>query len=268
MRGMNRGRMNASTHGHHAPRALTVALTLSLAAAPALAVDEGPAIVEEIEALDQATLDQAEGLFFQALAHYRQDRFEAAAVDFQQAYVLTGHRDLLFNVARSRERVGDTDGAVEWYRAYLATQPADETAVLHRIRQLGGDPGAPAVGPGPTPGPGPSGEPTAGGSASPWPWVALGVGVAAAGAGVYFGLDALDTASQARAAETAATAGPLADDAEQSALIAHVGFGVAAAAVGTAVVLWWLEDDAAHTEGRVDLGVVPGGGFIGYGSSF
>lgn len=253
------------------PAALVALLASTLlVASPARAIDEEPAIIAEMKALDQETLDQAEALFFQALAHYRQGRYEAAAVDFQQAYVLTAHRDLLFNIARSRERVGDLDGAAEWYRAYLATKPADETAIVHRIRQLGADPTpeqrtrprAPTTPDPVDPGP-------AAASSSPWPWVALGAGVVAAGAGVYFGLDALDLASQARAAETAATAQPLADDAEQSALFAHVTFGVAAAAVGTAVVLWWLEDDAAHTAGRVDVGLVPGGGgYVGYGTQF
>ncbi|MEZ4434361.1 MAG: tetratricopeptide repeat protein [bacterium] len=249
--------------------ALLLAAALPLAPAAALAADDEPAIIAEIEQLDQATLDKAETYFFQALAHYRQSRYEAAAVDFQKAFVLTGHRDLLFNVARSRERLGDTDGAVEWYRAYLATSPADETAVIHRIRQLGGEA---------TPAPVDMGRisrevdidsplvPEA--TVDPIPFVALGVGALAAGAGVWFGLTALDEASRARAADTAAQARPLKEDAEQSALYADISFGVAAAAVGAAVVLWALADDGAAAEGRVDVGLAPGGGYIGYGLSF
>lgn len=255
------------------PTVRSTALLLALAPlAPsglARAADDEPANVAEVEQLDQATLDQAETFFFQALAHYRQARYEAAAVDFQKAFVLTAHRDLLFNVARSRERLGDTTGAIEWYRAYLATTPADETAVIHRIRQLGGDP---------TPAPVDLqrisrevnlDSPLASGpSPDPWPWVAVGVGALATGAGVYFGLAALDAASNARAADTADETRPLKADAEQSALLADISFGVAAAAVGTAVVLWWLADDEASAQGSVDIGLAPGGGYIGYGLSF
>lgn len=250
--------------------ALLLAAALPLAPAAALAADDEPAIIAEVEQLDQATLDQAETFFFQALAHYRQGRYEAAAVDFQKAFVLTAHRDLLFNVARSREHLGDTDGAVEWYRAYLATSPADETAVIHRIRQLGGEP---------TPAPVDMGRisrqvdldsPLAPAAAvDPIPFIALGVGALAAGAGVYFGVTALDEASRARAADTAAVARPLKEDAEQSALFADISFGVAAVAVGAAVALWVLADDAPSSEGRVDVGLAPGGGgYIGYGLSF
>jgi tetratricopeptide (TPR) repeat protein len=96
--------------------------------------------IREIGALDQKTLDEAEATFFDGLGHYRAGRFEAAAQAFQKAHALTRHRDMLFNVARSRERMGDVPGAVEWYRAYLATQPADETAVIHKVRQLGAEP--------------------------------------------------------------------------------------------------------------------------------
>lgn len=257
----------------NSPRSIALAVTAALAATlggtPAWAVDDEPAIIAEVEALDQATLDQAETWFFQALGHYRQGRYEAAAIDFQKAYVLTAHRDLLFNVARSRENIGDTTGAVEWYRAYLATQPADQTAIIHRIRQLGGDP---------TPAPMKLDEisravdvdsPLVEGGDSPVaPWVALGVGVAVAGAGVYFGLDALDAAAQARAADTADEARPLKTRAEQSALFADLAFGAAAVAVGAAIVLWAIDGDDAETAGRLDLGLAPGGGYLGYGVAF
>lgn len=226
-----------------------------------------PAVIAEIETLDQNTLDQAESLFFQALAHYRGGRYEEAAVDFQKAFVLTNHRDLLFNVARSREKLGDKPGAIEWYRAYLATEPADETAVIHRIQQLGGEP---------TPEPADLGEiaddvgietPLARSSVDPWPWVALGAGVLAAGAGTYFGLDALDQASKARAAETRDATIDFKDGAEQSALFADIAFATGAVAIGTAIFLWTRSDRAAHGA-RVEVGASPDGGYLGYTLSF
>lgn len=226
-----------------------------------------PAVIAEIEALDQETLDKAETLFFDALGHYRQGRFEEAAVDFQKAFVLTNHRDLLFNIARSREKLGDKPGAIEWYRAYLATKPADETAVIHRIRQLGGEP---------TPEPADLGAiaddvgistPLVEPSVDPWPWVALGVGIAAAGAGTYFGLDALDQASKARAAETRDGTIEFKEGAEQSALIADIAFISGAVAVGAAVFLWTRTDRASSTA-RVEVGASPDGGYLGYSFGF
>lgn len=231
--------------------------------------DDGPAHIEEVGELDQQTLDQAETLFFQALASYRKGAFEQAAVDFQKAFVLTGHRDLLYNIARSRERLGDKKGAIEWYRAYLATKPSDETAVIHRIKQLGGEPtpeaaNRPALREKLDMEP----PPAAGGPIDPWPWVALGVGVAAAGAGAYFGLAALDEAADARAAETRDEASPLRSDAESDALFADIAFATSAVAVGAAVYLFLRSDNTPSTDGQVQVGAGPDGIRVGLSGSF
>lgn len=251
------------------------ALTLCAAALPCLATprlaaaneSDEPAVIHEIEELDQATLDKAETLFFDALAHFRQGRFEEAAVDFQKAFVLTNHRDLLFNIARSREKLGDKEGAIQWYRAYLATEPADETAVIHRIRQLGGEPVPDPVDLGKIADDVGIETPLAPSRTDPWPWVAAGLGVAAAGVGTWFGLDALDQASKARAAETRDETITFKDGAEQSALIADISFGVGAVAVGTAIFLW-ARSDRARQDARVQMGLAPGGGYLGYSLDF
>ena len=243
---------------------LSAALACSLVSLPALADGTAP--------VDQATLDEAERLFFEGLAHYRADRFEEAAVAFQKAYTLTQHRDLLFNVARSRERLGDKDGAVQWYRSYLGTTPADETAIIHRINQLGGDPTPPVK----TDPKGPVAAPviddkpaTVSEGGNPWPWVLVGTGALAAGAGIYFGLVALDDADAARAAQDRGKAEDFKASAESSALIADVAFGVGALAVGTAVVLW-LQDDKPGTRSSVSVGAAPtaNGWRVGLGGAF
>ncbi len=224
--------------------------------------------VREIGVLDQATLDRTEVLFFSGLEHYRKGRFEEAVVAFQEAYTLTRHRDLLYNVARSREQLGDKAGAVEWYRAYLATTPADETAIIHRVRQLGGEPSpakpadvantlskaAPVEviesGPGPL------------------PWVALGTGIAAAAVGTTFGLMALDDASKARSAERRAPALAFKDDAETKALIADVSFAVAAVGLGAAVWLWLDAEPETPAAGQVQVGASATGASIGWVGRF
>lgn len=245
-----------------------VLLGCALARSATAAEPELPAVIAEIETLDQETLDKAETLFFQALAHYRQGRYAKAAVDFQKAFVLTNHRDLLFNIARSREKLGDTEGAVESYRNYLATRPADETAIIHRIRQLGGDP---------TPAPadlrdiaddvGIDSPLVVQSAVDPWPYVSLGAGLAAAGVGTWFGLDALNLATRARATDDRADAIEYRDGAEQSALIADVSFAVGVVAVGTAIVLWARSDEPA-SQGALRVGASPGGGYVGYTLDF
>ena len=234
--------------------------------------------VREIDALDQATLDKAEGLFFKGLAHYRAGQFKDAGASFQKAYELTKHRDLLFNLARTQEKLGDKKGAIEFYRSYLATSPADETAIVHRIRQLGGTP-KPKADPVPHK-PAPDLKAGDGSITSPelesstqveegpgvWPWLALGTGVAAAGAGVWFGLQALDDDSKTRDAVLRADKESFAEDAKEHALYADISYGVGAVAIGTAIALWLWSD--GNADGHVLLNTYPGGGYVGFVTSF
>ncbi|MCB9549102.1 MAG: hypothetical protein H6706_25145 [Myxococcales bacterium] len=225
-------------------------LPLLVALSPAMAAAEDAAPV-----MTQAALDEAEAIFFEGLAHYRAGRFEPAAVAFQKAYTLTKQRDLLYNVARSREMLADKEGAVQWYRAYLATQPADETAIIHRIKQLGGDPTLPSEGPKDTlmPVTRQALPPETVDAMDPWPWVAVGTAVVAAGVGTWLGLTALDDASAARESKKRAEAEELKSSAESGALLADLSFGVSALALGAAVYLWW-RDDAASPAGSVQVG--------------
>lgn len=253
-----------------------ILLGLLMPAMPFLAHAAAPAVpaptaeltdIREVEVLDQKTLDQAESAFFEGLGHYRANKFAEAAQDFQKAYTLSHHRDMLFNVARSREKLGDVAGAVEWYRAYLATQPADETAVIHRVKQLGGEPAvaepvkahtSESVGPVETVEKGPG----------PWPWVAAGLSLAAVAGGTVIGFQALGEASDARDADVRSVAQKHKDSAESKALIADVCFGTAAVAAGAAVLLWWRADSAAATAGSIEVTWLPGGGALGYQARF
>ena len=245
---------------------MRLALVLVFSLVP-LQVQAGDTHVREVGALDPKTLDRAESLFFQALADYRAGRYEPAATGFQETYVLTRHRDMLFNVARSREKLGDAKGAVLWYRSYLQTRPSDETAVIHRIRQLGGDP-TPASPPLPGGADESEGPLVVEEGAGPWPWVSGGIGVVAAVTGLIYGKQALDSATRARAEEQRGPAQTHKDDAESKALLADVMFGTAAVGVGLSVWLWLRADATANAAGHLDISAGRDGASLGWTQSF
>ncbi len=198
--------------------------------------------VRELEALDQDTLDRVEALFFEGLSHYRAEHFIEAANTFASAYKLAAHRDLLFNIARSKERGGDTPGAIEYYRAYLATDPADMTAVIHRVQLLGGDPT-------PMPLEGERSVPVSAAvlaepvetksSDFPWHFVIGGAGLAALGLGTWFGVSAISSADDARSTDIRSVAISARDDAQSAAFGADVSLTLGVITVATALYLWW-----------------------------
>ncbi len=246
-----------------------------LLAPPVLAQDGGEAAPEEAHVretaeLDQETLDAAEAIFFHGVTHFRAGEYEQAAVRFQKAYVLTGHRDMLYNVARSREKLGDKEGAVRWYRSYLQSEPADETAVIHRIRQLGGDP---------TPAPPPvkkqqksrsepEGPILVEEGPGVWPWVAVGVGAAAVVGGIALGSSALSDAQAARASDDRSEAQSLKTSAETSAVVADVLYGVGVVGIGVATWLWLDADSKADPDTHLEVGATSESWSVGWSGRF
>lgn len=91
-------------------------------------------------------------------------------------------------------------------------------------------------------------EPTSSGGPGAWPWVSLGVGALGLGAGALFTVQTLDFVDQEEATRVGgagrAEIEALRNDAESSAILAHVGYGVGVVGVGVAVLLWALGDDA------------------------
>lgn len=221
-------------------------LTRSQARAETKAPPKGQEVDYNIKEddLSQQVIDQAEELFFKAFVLFQKKEYERAAELFQKAYALIPYHDLLFNVARSRELMGDKEGAVEWYRAYLATKPVDETTVIHRLKLLGGEPTSKPLEQQPQV-IGPTVE-TA--PVSYLPWITLTAGVAVGALGAFYGLSAVDSAEQARKATLPASHSRFKDQAESEALIADISLGVSALVIGLSVYLWVSAD---HEEGMI-----------------
>jgi len=69
---------------------------------------------------------------------FAQRRFRDAAVKFEEAYTLTPHPSIQFNLARSLEAAGDVGPALKAYRIYLhfSSQAGDRVAVTAAISGL------------------------------------------------------------------------------------------------------------------------------------
>jgi tetratricopeptide (TPR) repeat protein len=77
--------------------------------------DERPAGADE---------EIARAHFATGLSYYGSGRFEPAVREFVEAYRLSHRAELLYNIARAYEKLGDPARTVEYYRSYLAGQPA------------------------------------------------------------------------------------------------------------------------------------------------
>jgi tetratricopeptide (TPR) repeat protein len=77
----------------------------------------------------------------EALVLYKARDYRHAAEKFLQAYSIDHDSNLLFNIARCYEALGDSGGAIEKYEAFLATPDADvegkrrATLAIHTLRQ-------------------------------------------------------------------------------------------------------------------------------------
>lgn len=70
--------------------------------------------------------------------HFAQGRFAEAATEFQAAYDISHNAALLYNIARSHERAGNVDAAIETYQRFLeAGAPGTgRTEIEDAIRSL------------------------------------------------------------------------------------------------------------------------------------
>jgi tetratricopeptide (TPR) repeat protein len=88
------------------------------------AADEPDAVPSPLPA--SAARVRAPGASEEGLAFYQRREYRRAAEKFLQAYALDADPNLLFNIARCYQTLGNTDAAIEKYEAFLASPGADD----------------------------------------------------------------------------------------------------------------------------------------------
>ncbi|HEY1554507.1 MAG TPA: hypothetical protein VGF94_06700 [Kofleriaceae bacterium] len=230
-------------------RAFVVVALLLVAVAPA-------------RADDKAAKHRAGELAAEAAQHYKRGEFEVSAALIRQAYALYPEPNLMYNLARSLEGMGDNKGAVEAYEQYLATAKniEDRGALERRVATLEAELGAakpPESKLAPTPPPSPtptSATPSAVVVVAPpddvagpsvLPWVTIAVGVAAGGTGGGFAYLASNRHDAAASDPSASHAQSLQHTAQTYATTANVLF-IAAGAIALGGVVWEIHEHGKH----------------------
>jgi tetratricopeptide (TPR) repeat protein len=220
---------------------------------------------------------------------YAERNYRAAIERFVEAYAIDHDPNLLFNIARSYEKLGDLAAAVEKYEAFIKAPGADTDGrikaktSLRELRELQAqtspeDDGERA------PTASDSAPPPAAETASPrlWPWVVLGAGAVATGVGATFyalGMADHDKVTSAPGYDDRSAVHPLTraqaqayvDSGNTKKLVGGIGLGLGGALVATSVVLFVSGSATASTQSeRAVLDVTPtvGGLVASYRGSF
>ncbi len=204
---------------------------------------------------DSANRRRAAQLSAQSAEHYKRGEFEIAAALLRQAYALYAEPNLLYNLAREIEGMGDKAGAVDAYEKYLtnAKHIDDRGAIERRVATLKSEiaqrpaaaqqpataePSPASLPPTAQPVLGPEPEPTSERVTPPskLPWIPIVGGLAVVGGGVGFGLHAVALEDAASQEPSALAAEDFHDSARDNAMIANVMFAVGGAVLVTGIV--------------------------------
>lgn len=276
--------------------AITIAAAVTVAARPAAGQESpsGAASPSRSAALGQLTED--------GFAYFKARDYRHAAEKFLQAYALDQDPNLLYNLARCYESLGETDNAIEKYEIFLAKPDADPqgkaraNAAVQGLREAKRKAAArstSSIDRAPTLSPTSSAtslaQPQADTSESTTsPFlrprvICLGAGllVTAAGAIVY----ALGAADHARVTGSAgygtagqvdplteAQAHALVDSGTRKKWIGGIGVGAGAALLATSAILFMTGSSAEagshESAGQLGLGLVGGGAALSWGGRF
>lgn len=244
-----------------------------------------------VPALAQTAQEKALGFYQQGVEAFRRGDYATARDLFERAYMLDPAPVLLFNLGRANAEMGEAERAIEYYQMYLDRVPdaPDREDVERRIRVMraiierrrreaeqaaAGQPAtapatAPAADPASAPAPAeakapprvadrtaPDDPPP---SLAPYSYAAFGLGAAALGAGIVFGIQAADAEERHHRATTADDLVETRDEAERSALLANIGYGVAAVGVAAGLTLLLLDGEEGES---ATVAPAPGGGAV------
>jgi tetratricopeptide repeat protein len=242
----------------------SIAVSASLALVSGLTSTPSRAAEPQFSGTASSSLEQLneEGASLYAAHDYRR-----AIEKFIQAYAIEPDPNLLFNIARCYEELGEAEAAIEKYEAFLKTPGADprgqtrarESLAALRAAQAGPAAVLPAAQPAQTPAR-PAPEPAAAEQGSTLvPWLTLGGSAVCAVVGTTFyllGKSDHDAVTGARGFDDGAGVSELthreADDLVSSGdtkkLIGGVSFGLAGALAATYVVHLVTRDDESTLE--------------------
>jgi tetratricopeptide (TPR) repeat protein len=263
---------------------LPLLLALGLCAVPASAAEGRGA------ASNQANVAQLneEGASFYAARDYRR-----AIEKFIQAYAVDSDPNLLFNIARCYEELGETDAAIEKYETYLKTPGAEArgrqrareslTALREAAETARKSPASGSsrpVSPAASSAEASTAEPAAPEGPSAWPWVVLGGSVVSAAVGTTFyllGVSDHHKVTEAQGFGNPTEVSPLTrsqaqhwvDSGDSKKLIGGIGLGLAGALAATYVVLLVTDDQRTASDGpRLALDLSPQGSSLTFQGSF
>lgn len=234
------------------PSRIAVAISL-------VALFPSPRLAVAAEPPDDAASARVAELNESGAKLYADRSYRRAIEKFIEAYAIDHDPNLLFNIARCYEELGETDAAIEKYQEFVAAPGADtggraraqeSMKALEKLRSEGPPPRAAASGDD-TPPPAAAPDPTAetGGSGSVLPWVTLGAGVLAAGAGTTFYVLGVRDHGRVTSAPGYGDAGSVHPMTEREArslvsagdtkkLVGGVGLGLGGALIATSAVLF------------------------------
>lgn len=189
---------------------------------------------------------------------YAERNYRTAIEKFVEAYAIDHDPNLLFNIARCYEKLGDLGAAIEKYEAFVAAPGADtegrikakaSLTELEHLREQGGvAPREGATAGGESAPPAAETSDTSGSSFDVWPWVTLGAGVVVTGVGAtFYALGASDHAQVTDAAGynepsvvhpmTRSEAQGYVDSGNTKKLVGGISLGLGGALIATGVVL-------------------------------
>lgn len=118
----------------YCPRALACLACVVLASAPSMVLSQK----KKPDAGTEAKQKEAREHYQKGITHYNLGEFEAAILEFKQAYAISNAHGLLFNIAQAYRLGGDAKQGLYFYKTYLRLVPEapNRADVESRIAEL------------------------------------------------------------------------------------------------------------------------------------